>query len=350
VRVLGRSRVLVPGEGGDDGAYGDGNDDDAGASDGGSSGSGGGGGGGAVLADLSRDGDAVLVARGGRPGFGNKGSSLPFAAQVGGGAYAPHRTGGAGEARFLELELKVIADVGLVGFPNAGKSSLLGALSAAKPRVGDYAFTTLAPTVGVAACRDGFSLTIADIPGLIQGAHADRGLGHDFLRHVERTRVLVYVVDVSRWSRGAGAGALRGGRADDGLSTCDPAADLRILQTELQLYSAALAHTPALVVANKCDVAGARDGVARLRAATRLPVVEFSALRGDNAALLVDSLRWLLLAQAREAAAAQTAAPAPAPAAAAAAAAAAVPGVGRAGRPRRSGGSKARARASKEGA
>ena len=264
-----------------------------------------------LLADLSTAGASVTVARGGRPGVGNKGSTLRYAEQVG-TVHAPHVSGGAGEARFLELELKVIADAGLVGFPNAGKSSLLGALSAAKPRVDSYAFTTLHPTVGVAACADGFTISVADIPGLIEGAHADRGLGHDFLRHVERTRVLVYVVDVSRWAptsgskgvdrRGkaaAGATAARGGRVDDGLSTCDPAADLRILQTELQLYSKELARRPALVVANKCDLPGAAAGVARLRTATRLPVIEASAAFGDGMPLLVQSLRFVLEATAR---------------------------------------------------
>lgn len=154
-----------------------------------------------VIADLDRHGDRMLAARGGRPGFGNKGSQLKYNEQVGPHVHLPHITGGAGEARYLEMELKSIADVGLVGFPNAGKSSFLGSVSKARPRVADYPFTTLHPTVGTVSARDGYAFTIADIPGLIEGAHEDRGLGHEFLRHVERTRVLVYLIDVSRYKK-----------------------------------------------------------------------------------------------------------------------------------------------------
>jgi GTP-binding protein len=227
-----------------------------------------------VLADLSEPGASVLVARGGAPGQGNKGSTLTFSEQRGEDALRPHVGGGRGESRVLELELKSIADVGLVGFPNAGKSSLLGAVSRAKPRVADYPFTTLRPHVGVVHFRDGGTLTVADIPGLVEGAAEDAGLGHAFLRHIERTAALLYVVDAS-------------GR--------DPAGDLRALQEELARYSGDLPARPSLVVANKMDVgARAEAGLAKLRAATALPVAPLSAHTREGVAGLLQGLRWVV--------------------------------------------------------
>ncbi len=151
----------------------------------------------------------------------------------------------------------------------------------AKPKVAEYPFTTLHPHVGVVAFRDGASLTVADIPGLIEGAHADRGLGHEFLRHIERTRVLAYVVDVSP-------------------ANGDPGGDLAALQAELALYSPALPARPSIVVANKVDAPGARAGVAKLRAATRLPVLEVSAVERTGVGPAVEALRWLLAEAARD--------------------------------------------------
>jgi Obg family GTPase CgtA len=235
-----------------------------------------------VLADLDAHGAVFLAARGGQPGAGNKGSALNYAEQVR-SAGSAHVAGSRGETRFLELELKSIADVGLVGFPNAGKSSLLGALSKAKPRVAAYPFTTLHPTVGVLNYGDGGTLTVADIPGLIEGAHLDRGLGHEFLRHIERTRVLLFVVDA----------------CGDGGGSGDPARDLRALQHELRMYDPALPRRPSLVVANKCDLPRGRAGAAALRAATSLPVLEASALTRAGAAGVANALRWLLEARAR---------------------------------------------------
>lgn len=231
-----------------------------------------------VLADLNAHGQHILIARGGAPGVGNKGSPLTYAETLH-GVNKPHITGYPGETRYIELELKSIADVGLVGLPNAGKSSLLGALSAAKPKVADYPFTTLHPTVGVVHFHDALRLTVADIPGLIEGAHADRGLGHDFLRHVERTRVLAYVIDVSA------------------SAACDPVSALRTLQRELQMYDPALPRRPSVIVANKLDLPGAQEGVKALRKASALPVIAVSAQAGKDVNYVAGALRWLLEAQ-----------------------------------------------------
>jgi len=220
----------------------------------------------------------VLVARGGAAGQGNKGSALTFSEQRS-DSLKPHVGGGRGEARVLEVELKSIADVGLVGFPNAGKSSLLCAVSRAKPRVAEYPFTTLRPHVGVVHFRDGGSFTVADIPGLVEGAAEDAGLGHAFLRHIERTAALLFVIDAS-------------GK--------DPAGDLRALREELARYSAALPARPSLVVANKMDAGPrAEAGLAALRAATALPVAPLSALTREGVAGLLQGLRWVVEAAGR---------------------------------------------------
>lgn len=198
---------------------------------------------GAVLADLAIPGARVVVARAGRGGRGN----ARFATAV---RQAPRigEIGEPGERRRIELELKLIADVGLVGLPNAGKSTLLAALTAARPRIAAYPFTTLEPNLGVAELEDGHTLVIADVPGLIEGAHLGTGLGIDFLRHLERTRLLVHVVDAS-----AGAEAAL--------------AALATVRTELASFSAALAERERVVALNKIDVPEGRDAVAALEAA-----------------------------------------------------------------------------------
>ncbi len=182
-----------------------------------------------ILADLVQPGDRVLVARGGRGGLGNVHFST-----------ATHQTprfaqkGEPGEERWIRLELKLIADVGIVGLPNAGKSTLLSVISAAKPKIADYPFTTLEPQLGVVQ-RDDVDFVVADIPGLIEGAHAGAGLGHEFLRHVERTRLLVHLVD--------GSGQLS-----------DPLTAYKQIRNELSLYADRLAGVPEIVAVTKQDL------------------------------------------------------------------------------------------------
>jgi GTPase len=191
---------------------------------------------GVTLGDLSRAGQQLLAARGGVPGRGN-------AAFKGPTRQAPRfcEKGEKGEHRRLKLELKLLADVGLLGFPNAGKSSLLARVSAARPKIGDYPFTTLVPNLGVCAIDRHSSFVMADIPGLIEGASEGIGLGHAFLRHIERTRLLVHLVDVSRFER------------------TDPMADFEALRAELTAFGHGLAQLPTLVALNKTDIADAED-------------------------------------------------------------------------------------------
>ena len=224
---------------------------------------------GELLADLVATGQSAIVARGGRGGLGN----VHFAT-------ATHRTpkhaqkGEPGEERWLRLELRLIADVGLVGLPNAGKSTLLAALTAARPKIAPYPFTTLEPNLGVMDLGDDEDRrpTIADVPGLIEGASAGAGLGHAFLRHVERTRVLVHLVD----------GAAR-----------DPAWDFDVIREELRLHDPALLDKPLVVAFNKMDLPEAREAWPAFSAARRsenVSCVAISADAGDG----LDELRALL--------------------------------------------------------
>ena len=195
-------------------------------------------GGGLIVADLTVHGQRVVVARGGRGGRGNARfatSTLQFPLLA--------EEGERGERKELRLELKLLADVGIVGAPNAGKSSLLAAVTAARPKVASYPFTTLEPVLGVVADR-GEEFVMVDIPGLIEGAHAGVGLGHDFLRHVERTRVLVHVVDGS----------------DD-----DPGLVMDRVAGELGMFAESLLERPRIVVVNKMDIPGARERVGPIR-------------------------------------------------------------------------------------
>ena len=189
---------------------------------------------GALLADLVNSGDSYLAARGGRGGRGNA-RFLSNARRAPGFA----EQGEYGEERWLRLELKLLADVALVGFPNAGKSTLISVISAAKPKIADYPFTTLVPNLGVVLMDDGADFVVADVPGLIEGASEGRGLGHRFLRHVERARVLVLLLDLAS--------------AEDR----SPADQERILLDELSRYQPELLERPRLVVGSKADVATA---------------------------------------------------------------------------------------------
>jgi GTPase len=186
-----------------------------------------------TLADLARDGDTFVAAEGGRGGRGNS----HFATSTN---QVPTRCdpGTAGEERWLRLELKLLADVGLVGFPNAGKSTLIAAISACRPKIADYPFTTLVPNLGVVSVGEEQSFVVADIPGLIEGAHEGKGLGFQFLRHIERTSFLLHLVDISEW-------------APD-----EPVAALEATRSELSAYNAALAAKPMAVVATKLDIKG----------------------------------------------------------------------------------------------
>ena len=230
-----------------------------------------------LVADLAHEDQRVLVAQGGRGGRGNS----HFATSTN---RAPRRAepGQPGESWQLRLQLKLLADVGLVGYPNAGKSTLISRVSAAKPKIADYPFTTLTPHLGVVRLSDDRSFVVADVPGQIEGAHRGQGLGHQFLRHVERTKVIVYVVDVSSAS----------GR--------DPADDLDVIRHELELFQAALLQRPQIVVANKVD---ALDELARLdRLAERasalgLPVHKVSAVTGEGVPALLEAIWPRLLEQ-----------------------------------------------------
>ncbi|GEO25817.1 GTPase Obg [Alicyclobacillus acidoterrestris] len=199
---------------------------------------------GAFLGDLTEHGARLVVARGGRGGRGN----TRFATAVNKAPDMAER-GEPGEERYLELELRVLADVGLVGFPSVGKSTLLAAVTRARPKVGSYHFTTLTPELGVVETADGRDFVIADLPGLIEGAHEGHGLGHEFLRHVERTRIIVHVIDMA---------------AVDGR---DPVEDFRVIEHELEAYDVALADRPRVVAANKMDLPDAAEGLERFRKA-----------------------------------------------------------------------------------
>jgi len=237
-----------------------------------------------LLADLAREGERVLVARGGHGGRGN----ARFASSTN---RAPRRVepGGPGEEKNLRLEMKLLADVGLVGYPNAGKSTLISRISAARPKIADYPFTTLTPNLGVVGLSDERSFVVADVPGLIEGAHLGQGLGHQFLRHLERTKVLVHLVDVSSGS----------GR--------DPVSDMDIIRRELELFAPELALKPQLICANKID---ALDDEERAAAVGRranelgLPFFRISGVTGAGVPQLLEAA-WRELAAAREADAAQ---------------------------------------------
>ena len=222
-----------------------------------------------LLGDLAEEGQRILVAKGGRGGRGN-------ARFVSSTNRAPRRTepGEDGEEKQLRLQLKLIADVGLIGFPNAGKSTLISRISAARPKIADYPFTTLVPNLGVVTLSDDRSFVVADVPGLIKGAHEGHGLGHQFLRHIERTKVLVHLVDVS------------------GASGREPVEDFTTILDELERFSPEVAAKPQIVAANKMD---AVDDPERVKALERhvkkqkLPFFKISAATGDGVDKLLEA-------------------------------------------------------------
>ncbi|MFZ5596657.1 MAG: GTPase ObgE [Bacillota bacterium] len=228
---------------------------------------------GQLIGDLTFSGQTLVVAGGGRGGRGN----ARFAT-MNNKAPKMAEKGEPGEERWLDLELKLLADVGLVGLPNAGKSSLISKISAATPKIADYPFTTLVPNLGMVRVDDGNSFVVADIPGLIEGAHAGSGLGHEFLRHVERTRILVHLVDVSPFP---------------GRNAAD---DFRTVNRELSLYNPELVKKPMLVAANKIDMPGALENLELLKKelGDRYEVLAISALTGEGVAALVARVSRLL--------------------------------------------------------
>lgn len=212
-----------------------------------------------LIGEVVNDGDTLLVAAGGRGGRGN--ASFATSTNRAPRQFTP---GTPGENKMLLLELKLVAEVGLVGYPNAGKSTLLSKLSHAHPKIAAYPFTTLNPQIGMLEYEDYTTIRIADIPGLIEGAHNGVGLGYDFLRHIERTKLLIFILDMG------------------GVDGRDPVHDLATLREELRLYNDDLPHRPALVVANKMDLPDAAENLARFVKETGLEVLPISAGQGEG--------------------------------------------------------------------
>ncbi len=229
------------------------------------------------LADLATDGARFLVAKGGKGGLGN----LHFKSSTN---RAPRQftKGEEGEQRKLKLELKVLADVGLLGMPNAGKSTLIRAISAARPKVADYPFTTLAPNLGVVRTSEARSFVVADIPGLIEGAAEGAGLGHRFLRHLARTRLLLHLVDLAPLD-----------------TESDPVHDARAIVKELKLYDEALYDKPRWLVLNKLDLIPEEERAARVAAFVKSyrwkgPVFAITAINGEGCRELIFKIQdWL---------------------------------------------------------
>ena len=224
------------------------------------------------LGDLNEDGKMIRVAKGGRGGRGNScfksaTNRVPKIAE----------NGEPGERKRLILELKLLADVGLVGFPSVGKSTLLSVVSAARPEIADYPFTTIVPNLGVVSVKDGSSFVMADLPGLIEGAHLGKGLGLQFLRHIERCRLIVHVIDMSETGR-------------------DPYQDYQIINQELTAYGFALDKRPQIIVASKMDEEGAEDRLKELKKKIKEPIIPLSAIAEEG----IDTLLYQCAALLKE--------------------------------------------------
>jgi len=235
---------------------------------------------GQILADLTKEGQSVVVAKGGRGGRGNAAfksatNQTPDYAEE----------GEKGEERWLDLELKLIADVGIVGFPNAGKSTLISTLSNAKPKIADYPFTTLTPVLGVVKLDDTNSVVLADIPGLIEGASQGQGLGHEFLRHIERTKALIHLIDISDFAERP------------------PEEAFEKINKELKEYSPSLLEKPQLVVGNKIDILSDRSKIKQLEEYFKekgYPFVAVSLATGEGVDKLKEKLKELVNKQQSE--------------------------------------------------
>jgi GTP-binding protein len=223
-----------------------------------------------ILADLDEDGKDLIVARGGKGGLGNAHFATPINQTP---RYA--QPGQKGEEKWIILELKLLADVGLIGLPNAGKSTLISIISSARPQIADYPFTTLTPVLGVVKYKDYQSFVVADIPGLIEGAHKGAGLGHQFLRHVERTSILLHLVDVSDYLQS------------------DPVGDFEKIQKELELYNPELINKPFAVVGTKIDIAYEGKRLKRLKDYCKGKGIDFfpiSALKKEGIDKIIEYL------------------------------------------------------------
>ena len=224
-----------------------------------------------LVADITEPGQAVVVAKGGAGGFGN----VHFKSSVN-QAPTEHTPGGEAEEKRLRLELKTIADAGLLGFPNAGKSSLLSVLSSATPKIASYPFTTLNPVVGTIVYDDFAKIRMADVPGIIEGAAKGVGLGLAFLKHLERSKVLVYVIDMA------------------GTDNREPWTDYKILKKEIDEYSAELAERPYLVVANKLDTVAAQENLARFKEETDVDPICISCESREGLETFKSALREIV--------------------------------------------------------
>lgn len=236
---------------------------------------------GEILHDFTADKEQWIVCKGGRGGRGNDSFKTPT-------NRAPNicTPGLEGEAHNLELELKLIADVGLVGFPNAGKSTLISNLTHVRVKIAAYPFTTLQPNIGFIECEDYFRIFIADIPGIIEGAHCNRGLGFEFLRHIERTKLLIFILDAS------------------GIDGRNPTDDFKVLLNELETYNPEMLHRPYLVVLNKIDTEEAAEHIAHFKTNYQLDpkrLFEISAARGDNLPQLRQAIEKLVKAEVKKA-------------------------------------------------
>ena len=223
-----------------------------------------------ILADLDEDGKDLIVARGGKGGLGNAHFATPINQTP---RYA--QPGQKGEEKWIILELKLLADVGLIGLPNAGKSTLISIISSARPKIADYPFTTLTPVLGVVKYKDYQSFVVADIPGLIEGAHKGAGLGHQFLRHVERTSILLHLVDVSDYLQS------------------DPVGDFEKIQKELELYNPELINKTFAVVGTKIDIAYEGKRLKRLKDYCKGKGIDFfpiSALKKEGIDKIIEYL------------------------------------------------------------
>ncbi len=214
---------------------------------------------GKLIGDITRNKQEIVVARGGRGGRGN----MAFATGI---LKCPDfcEKGEPGEKRKIRCELKILADCGLVGFPSVGKSTLIAAVSKARPKIAAYHFTTIVPNLGMVEVPDGRSFVMADLPGIIEGAHQGAGLGLQFLRHIERCRVIVHIIDMS------------------GMEGRDPYQDYLIINKELESYKMNLSKRPMIIVANKMDIPGAKENLEKFKRQVDLPIIAISAYQKDN--------------------------------------------------------------------